>query len=347
MKELLKKKITKIGIAAIVLAVAVGIISINARSAQRQREYDSHVDAAEKYLTELDYEQAIAEYTLALEIEPNNEEVLNALEQTYLDYAQSLADAGEYEKAIGLLEEGYAQTGRESLREKLEELTAIQAKMIELPFELTDITIMGYDLFGDYYEEVCAAYGAPVDTDTSEAGPASVVTAYGEAGSYVIDEEDHKSKEVSIIQSWQPEVIVEGGRYRAADAAVSYRIEPEMNSLTCYEEKMTLDLSVLDINIPVKPGDSYEEWCQVMQIFRIKETTEEKMSEGKWKWAFYTKWGKGIYMETVEDGEKSCWFYLYDGNEDKEENALFKLDISLREDLSIRRVDIFTYPGSL
>ena len=126
MKELLKKKITKIGIAVIILAVAIGIISINVRSAQRQREYDGHVEAAEKYLTELDYEQAIAEYTLALEIEPYNEEVLNALEQTYLDYAQSLADAGDYEKAVSVLEEGYAQTGMESLREKMEELKVIQ-----------------------------------------------------------------------------------------------------------------------------------------------------------------------------------------------------------------------------
>ena len=122
MKELLKKKTTKIGIAVIILAIAIGIISINARSAQRQREYDGHVEDAEKYLTELDYEQAIAEYTLALEIEPNAEEVLNALEQTYLAYAQSLADAGDYEKAVSVLEEGYAQTGRECLQTKVEEL---------------------------------------------------------------------------------------------------------------------------------------------------------------------------------------------------------------------------------
>lgn len=99
----MRKKAIKIGIAVIILAVAIGIISINARSAQRQREYDAHVEAAEKYLTDLDYEQAIAEYTLALEIESNNEEVLNALEQAYLDYAESLADAGEYEKAVSVL----------------------------------------------------------------------------------------------------------------------------------------------------------------------------------------------------------------------------------------------------
>ena len=152
MKELLQKKTIKIGIAVIILAVAVGIISINARSAQRQREYDGHVEAAEKYLTELDYEQAIAEYTLALEIEPNDEEVLNALEQTYLDYAQSLADAGDYEKAVSVLEEGYAQTGRERLREKKERMEYLQTSREEMKAQaLADMQQM-FELMaaGDY-----------------------------------------------------------------------------------------------------------------------------------------------------------------------------------------------------
>ena len=137
MKELLKKN-TKIGIAVIILAVAVGIISINVRSAQRQREYDGHVEAAERYLTELDYEQAIAEYTLALEIEPNSEEVLNALEQTYLDYAQSLVDAGDYEKAVSVLEEGYEQIGRESFPNRIEEFQVMQEEMLAKEAEIQE-----------------------------------------------------------------------------------------------------------------------------------------------------------------------------------------------------------------
>ncbi len=56
MKVFLQKKSTKISIAIIILAVAIGIIGINVRSAQRQREYNLHIEAAEKYLTELDYE---------------------------------------------------------------------------------------------------------------------------------------------------------------------------------------------------------------------------------------------------------------------------------------------------
>ncbi len=42
--------------------------------------------------------------------------------------------------------------------------------MIEFPFELTDITIMGYDLFTDHYEDVCAAYGCPIYRSQSRQG---------------------------------------------------------------------------------------------------------------------------------------------------------------------------------
>ncbi|MBD5453178.1 MAG: hypothetical protein HDR30_02475 [Lachnospiraceae bacterium] len=121
MKELLKKKSVKISLLLIILLVIMGIVSINARSAQKSREYNAHIEAAEKYLSDLDYEQAIAEYTMAFEIEPK-EEVVDALEQTYLAYAQTCIDAGDYEKAVGILEEGYEKIGRESLQEMIEEL---------------------------------------------------------------------------------------------------------------------------------------------------------------------------------------------------------------------------------
>lgn len=122
MKKILQKKMLMISIAVVIIAIAGGFISISVRSTQRQREYNIHIETAEKYLVDLDYEQAIVEYTLALEIEPKNVELLDALERTYLDYAQSLADAGEYEKAVSALEEGYVQIGRESLQDKLWEM---------------------------------------------------------------------------------------------------------------------------------------------------------------------------------------------------------------------------------
>ena len=114
MKELLQKKSVKIALLLIVMLVIMGIVGINVRSAGPKREYNRHIEAAEKYLTELDYEQAIAEYILALEIEPNAEEVLQGLEQTYLAYAQTFADSGVYERAVSILEEGYSLLGEEA-----------------------------------------------------------------------------------------------------------------------------------------------------------------------------------------------------------------------------------------
>ena len=131
MKELWKKKSVKAALAVIVILVAVGIVSISTQSAQRRKDYNGHVDAAEKYLTELDYEQAIAEYTLALEIEPNSTEILDALEETYLAYAQTYIDIEEYESAIEILERGYEQINRESLQEKIEEVMELQAQKEE------------------------------------------------------------------------------------------------------------------------------------------------------------------------------------------------------------------------
>lgn len=121
MKELLKKKGVRIGLLVIILLVAIGIIGLNAQSAQRREEYNGHIEAAEKYLSDLDYEQAIAEYTLALQINPKSEEVLSGLEEAYLAYAESIADTGDYERAIAVLEEGYAVVQRESLAIRIEE----------------------------------------------------------------------------------------------------------------------------------------------------------------------------------------------------------------------------------
>ena len=135
MKELLKKKSVKISLLLIIFLVIMGIVGINARSAQRSKEYDAHIEAAEKYLSDLDYEQAIAEYTMAFEIDPK-EEVVDALEQTYLAYAQTCIDAGDYEKAVGILEEGYEKIGRESLQNKIAELQAMQEEIRSQEAEL-------------------------------------------------------------------------------------------------------------------------------------------------------------------------------------------------------------------
>ena len=51
------------------------------RVARGQQEIVSHLGMAQKYISELDYEQTIAEYTAAQNIDPNNESIRQALEQ--------------------------------------------------------------------------------------------------------------------------------------------------------------------------------------------------------------------------------------------------------------------------
>ena len=137
MKELLKKKSVKISILLIILLVLMGIVGINVQSVQQSKEYDEHIAAAEKYLTELDYEQAIAEYTKAFEIDPK-EEVVDALEQTYIAYAQTYMDAGDYDKAVSILEEGYGKIGRESVQNRIEEFQVIQEEMLAKGAEIQE-----------------------------------------------------------------------------------------------------------------------------------------------------------------------------------------------------------------
>ena len=84
------------GIAAAVLITALIVIlyitcfSSPAKEKRQIREYLKH---AEIYLDELEYEQAVAAYQAILEIDPKNEEAIEALADTYRDWAASVKDS--------------------------------------------------------------------------------------------------------------------------------------------------------------------------------------------------------------------------------------------------------------
>ena len=67
-------------ICILVLGLLIGLVE---KSISRSREVHSRLESAQKYLGELDYEQAIAEYEAILAIVPNNQQ------------AQELLGAGE------------------------------------------------------------------------------------------------------------------------------------------------------------------------------------------------------------------------------------------------------------
>ena len=349
MKELLRKKSVKIALLLIILLVAAVIIGFNAQSAQRQKEYDNHIEAAQKYLTELDYEQAIVEYILAYEIEPN-EEVLDALEQTYIAYAQTYVDVGDYERAISILEEGYAQIGRESLRERMEEvqieMEAAQLRqqeeeeqrrieeerqasgMVEFPFSASDITVMGYSLSENHIAEIRTLFPTGEGSWAIDTNPPIFIEPGTDEsrGYYRISNRtdtsgtEHEDLLVNVPSggNWGYLVVYTAADTNHTGSSVSIQ-------MTNYDDDHTVDYA--GINVPVRPGASYEEWCEVMQIDRIKEydiRAEQRdgmvgiwdddyagvtmgISDGGEYWLFSTEEIKGCYSElNYESGNKRC-----------------------------------------
>ena len=117
-----KNKRTKllIAIVAVVIAmltvVAIVMVSSNSSTAKKVKE---QLSLGDKYLSEIQYEQAIAAYELAIEIDPKCEEAYLGLAEVYmaigdLDKAKDILD--EAEDALGKETEGI-----EALRDKIEQ----------------------------------------------------------------------------------------------------------------------------------------------------------------------------------------------------------------------------------
>lgn len=115
-----KRKNSKIIVAmvaaviAVLTILAIVLVSSSGATAKKVKE---QLSLGEKYLTELDYEQAIAAYELAIELDPKCEEA-------YLGLAEVYIAAGEFDKAEEILDKAEEALGKETegikeLREKM------------------------------------------------------------------------------------------------------------------------------------------------------------------------------------------------------------------------------------
>lgn len=105
------RKITMIAGIAIMLCILAVSIAI-AVGGNRKNRVTEQLELGAKYLSELDYENAIAAYEAAIEIEPKNENAYRGLAEVYVAM-------GDYEAAIDVLNEGIEQTGSEELADYL------------------------------------------------------------------------------------------------------------------------------------------------------------------------------------------------------------------------------------
>ncbi len=91
-----KKKGFSVWIIGVVLLVITFLTAlffgVFSESAKIRRELNAQCKVAQRYLDELDYEQAVAAYKAVLEMDPNNEKAMEGLEKAYQSWAASVED---------------------------------------------------------------------------------------------------------------------------------------------------------------------------------------------------------------------------------------------------------------
>ena len=100
--------------AVVIIGIIAGII-IAASDKGGTSEFDEQISLGEKYLKEENYDEAIAAFKKAIEIDPNNPE-------GYINLADAYLAKGDTQNAISALETGYERTGSEKIKTKLDKV---------------------------------------------------------------------------------------------------------------------------------------------------------------------------------------------------------------------------------
>ena len=89
-------------IAALVILVVIGMVAFSNFPSQKIKK---QLDLGQKYLTELKYEQAVAAFKEALDIDPNNEDAIAGITKTYGEWSEDLISKEKYASAVKRLDE--------------------------------------------------------------------------------------------------------------------------------------------------------------------------------------------------------------------------------------------------
>ena len=103
---------------ALIAIVLLAVLATVASSSANANKLEEQLDLGDKYLSELNYEQAIAAYLAVIEIDPKNVDA-------YLGLADAYFAMGEAEKAIEVLENALDELSGEAaeiIKDKLEEI---------------------------------------------------------------------------------------------------------------------------------------------------------------------------------------------------------------------------------
>ena len=111
------------------ICIAIVSIFIIVRSDNYEWKVRQHMDEAERYFSELEYEKAIAEYNIVIEIDPKSIDAFLRITEAYILLAKKAEDEEDIEGAVNILTEaeqvlkgGYENTKNEDIRTKLNDI---------------------------------------------------------------------------------------------------------------------------------------------------------------------------------------------------------------------------------
>lgn len=151
----------------IVAAVCVTVLVVLVATGS-SRKFLRLLDLGKKYLEDGEYNQAVTSFDEALEIKPQNEDVLQVMADTYLAWANKEFEQVGMDPAERLLEEGYLKTKDTRLSDRLEEIRSVAAETKEPETENVEDTDVKKEMVellevkGEDYEYVGYAYGGVI-----------------------------------------------------------------------------------------------------------------------------------------------------------------------------------------
>ncbi len=151
---------------SIILTISIAFSLVSCAKAQKP-DWQTSLDLGQKYLLDGNYEQAIIEFNKVIEIDPKNVEA-------YIGLAEAYASQGDYDSAISVLEQGYAETDNQALQDKINELRGLAASQTEavttLPETITTPEVIeNQEVGSQIIQQISLGYfhGAAITTEGS------------------------------------------------------------------------------------------------------------------------------------------------------------------------------------
>lgn len=200
------------GAIGVIVVVIVALIIGTGIYNMPEKRLSRHLDLGQKYLSEQNYEQAAIEFNKAIEIDPKSVDA-------YLGMADAYFGMGDYQKAIEVLEEGYATVPEEY---------AVKEYLVESYLTLAESAAEEGN-----YQESLLIFDRLLELDKeNEEVAASLNNCQNSYVNELVEKDDHDAiRDLADKYENQEEIITDAYINRSKEMSLSGKYEDSLNLL--------------------------------------------------------------------------------------------------------------------